>query len=88
MSKSELTAPLQELKAPTKYADTQQTVYAHLCPNHPVLRSYWADLEQTTVCNERLLLKRPDLCSSTTGRKGFFSEKGSNFWARTPNLYF
>lgn len=32
MPKSELTAPLQELKAPTKYADTQQTVYAHLCP--------------------------------------------------------
>lgn len=32
MPKSDLTAPLQELRAPTKYADTQQTVYAHLCP--------------------------------------------------------
>lgn len=32
MPKSQLTAPLQELKAPTKYADTQQAVYAHLCP--------------------------------------------------------
>lgn len=54
MPKSELTAPLQELKAPTKYADTQQTVYAHLCPatQFSEVTGLTKDLGQTTVCNE------------------------------------
>lgn len=40
MPKSQLPDPLQELKAPTKYADTP--AYA-LCPTTQFFGSYWAD---------------------------------------------